>query len=262
MQSIVNLATIGPIVFMVCLMINEETLNFMPSRHYSAYIIGIFPSIYDWLVNVSARTPLSGFLNDGDNVPDYNTTIPPGSTAFIGILAWKRGSLLVSMLWVAMIVMVLDRKWAGAIAWAMISSMFALFGIIHMPTAGFKTFSEPLWEQCEGLTDANGDVVGVSCWDFAEQWMFFVAYLMMAATFAIILVCKKFDKSIEDAIDDESAHAFDDWFKDAGKKSPDDLSSDDGDDLEKPVLREEGYDDDGTPVLKEAVSDEEDEVKV
>lgn len=46
-QSIVNSATIGPIVFFVGLQINEEALNFMPSRHYPAYIIGIFPSIYD-----------------------------------------------------------------------------------------------------------------------------------------------------------------------------------------------------------------------
>jgi hypothetical protein len=238
MQSIVNLATIGPIVFMVCLMISEETLNFMPNRHYSAFILGIFPSIYDWVVNISARTPLSGFLN---GVEAYSTTIPSGSPAFVGILAWKRGSLLVSMLWVAMLVMVLDRKWKGAIAWALISALFSLFGIIHMPTAGFKTFAEPLWEQCEGVPDANGDIVGANCWDFAEQWMFFVAYLMLVATFGIIEFCKTFDKTLGEEIDDESSHAFDNWFKDAAKKGvadgvpvEEDDSSDDS--LKKPKL--------------------------
>ena len=101
-QSIVNSATIGPIVFFVGLQINEEALNFMPSRHYSAYIIGLFPSIYDWVVNVSSRSPLTS----GDG---FNSNYPDGSAGFIGVLGWKRGSLLVSMIWVAMVVMVLVR---------------------------------------------------------------------------------------------------------------------------------------------------------
>ena len=101
-QSVVNSATIGPIVFFVGLQINEEALNFMPSRHYSAYIIGLFPSIYDWAVNVSARSPLT---DDGA----YNSNYPAGSAGFIGVLGWKRGSLLVSTIWVAMVVMVLVR---------------------------------------------------------------------------------------------------------------------------------------------------------
>ena len=41
MQSIVNQATIGPIVLFVGLAVNEEALNFMPARHYPAYVIGV-----------------------------------------------------------------------------------------------------------------------------------------------------------------------------------------------------------------------------
>jgi AGZA family xanthine/uracil permease-like MFS transporter len=204
-QSIVNAATIGPIVFFVGLMINEEALNFMPSRHYPAYIIGIFPSIYDWTVNISQRAPLTG---DGE----YNLNYPTGSPGFVGVLAWKRGALLVSMVWVAMIVMVLDRKWVMAGAWAMIGATFSVFGIMHVPEAGFDNFSDPTWDQC----DLNAIPVP-TCWDHAEQWMFFVAYLMLAATFALIEVAKKFDPTIKDEMDDESAHAFDNWFKDASK---------------------------------------------
>jgi adenine/guanine/hypoxanthine permease len=43
-QSFVNQATIGPIVLFVGFMCNEDAINFMPSRHYAAYVIGIFPS--------------------------------------------------------------------------------------------------------------------------------------------------------------------------------------------------------------------------
>lgn len=74
------------------LMVNEEALNFMPSRHYSAYILGLFPSIYDWVVNVSNRSPIQD-LETGGNI---NLT---GLWQWYGVLAWKRGALLVSFVW-------------------------------------------------------------------------------------------------------------------------------------------------------------------
>lgn len=179
----------------------------MPSRHYSAYIIGLFPSIYDWTVNVSGRAPL--LAQDGL----YNSTYPPGSAGFIGVLAWKRGSLLVSMIWTAVVVMVLDRRWLTAAIWAFVGSLFAVFGIIHVPQAGFKNFAQPTWEQCSGITDAGVP----TCWENAEQWMFFVAYLMLCATFGLIHLARRFDSSMLEELDDPSNHAFDDWFADAAK---------------------------------------------
>jgi len=199
-------------------MINEEALNFLPSRHYSAYIIGLFPSIYDWVVNISGRSPLEGIALDGNS---YNLEFPQGSYGWVGVLAWKRGALLVSMIWVAMVVYVLDRKWVMATVWACVGALFAVCGIIHMPEAGFKTFGEPVWEQCEGIENDAGEVETPNCWEHAEQWMFFVSYCMLAGTFGIIEICKRFDDQIKEPIDDPSAHAFDDWFKDAGKGAED-----------------------------------------
>jgi hypothetical protein len=204
-QSIVNPATIGPIVFFVGLQINEECLNFMPSRHYSAYIIGLFPSVYDWVTNISNRAPLAS----DDFTYDVNT---PGVSSWVGVLAWKRGSLLVSLLWVSMIVNVLDRQWIGAAIWAFVASLFAVFGIIHVPEAGFSNFDSPFWEQCT----ASG------CWEFANQWMFFVAYLMLVVTFLLVYVGSYYDDKIDEPIDDESRHAFDDWFADAYKYKDED----------------------------------------
>ncbi len=206
-QSLVNQATIGPIVFFVGLMINEETLNFMPSRHYSAYILGLFPLVYDWVTNVSSRSPLTD-----DGTFNNNT---PGTVGWVGILAWKRGALLVSMLWVAMAVNVLDRQWISAFIWALVASAFALFGIIHLPEAGFENINNPTWEQCTaGDTTADG-VILANCWDHGQHWMYLVAYLMMAATFAILFVAQKYDSMMQEPIDDETRHAFDDWFRDA-----------------------------------------------
>jgi hypothetical protein len=197
-QSLVNPACIGPIVFFVGLQICEESLNFMPARHYSAFIVGVFPCIYDWVTNISNRSPLSDF----DETYDTNSS---GADSWYGVLAWKRGSLLVSMVWVAMIVNVIDRQWITATIWSVVAAVFAVFGIIHVPEAGFKNMNSPTWEQCT----ADG------CWEFGYQWMYVVAYCMMGGTFLILWFASKYDDTLGEPIDDESRHAFDDWFKDA-----------------------------------------------
>jgi len=201
-QSIVNQPTIGPIVFFVGLQVNEEALNFMLNRQYAAYIIGLFPSVYDWLVNISGRSPLS------DDTFSYDIS-SAGSAAWMGALNWKNGSLLVSLLWTSILVNVIDRQWVSAAIWSVIASLFAVFGIIHSFSAGFTNFSSVPWQYCYG-----GDGF---CWEYSEQWMQFTAYLMMAATFVILHFISKYDDQMKDPIDDESRHAFDDWFKDAYK---------------------------------------------
>jgi AGZA family xanthine/uracil permease-like MFS transporter len=57
MQSIVNQATIGPIVLFVGLAVNEEALNCIPSRHYAAYIIG-----YVLVMRVLCKCRVCAFL--------------------------------------------------------------------------------------------------------------------------------------------------------------------------------------------------------
>lgn len=203
-QSIVNPATIGPIVLFICLMVNEEALAFMPARHRGAYVIGLFPSIYDWTVNVASRSP----LRDLDTLGNINDV---GSDSWYGVLAWKRGSLLVSFVWVGMLVMVIDRRWPSATVWAMIAAFFACVGIIHVPVAGFKNFTSPTWEQCSAYPDA--------CWQFGEQWMYFVAYVMLAATFVLIELSRvfHFDPHLLPPIHDVGQDVFKDWFANADK---------------------------------------------
>ena len=132
-----------------------------------------------------------------------------GLDQWYGVLAWKRGALLVSFVWVAMLVMVIDRQWKKATFWAMVGAFFSLFGIIHVPEAGFANFSSPVWEQCSIFPD--------TCWGFGQQWMFFVSYLMMGATFVLIELSRAtgFDSSLLPPIEDSSQEEFSDWFRDA-----------------------------------------------
>ena len=58
-RSGVNKATVGPIVLVVSLMIFEECLRSLPSRHYVAMVFGLFPSICGEIL--SSSTTVLGF---------------------------------------------------------------------------------------------------------------------------------------------------------------------------------------------------------
>ena len=201
-QSIVNQATIGPIVLFVGLAVNEEALQYVPRRHYAAYLIGLFPSIYDWTVNVASRSPMRD-LDTG-----YTTNLPDLDNWF-GVLAWKAGSLLVSFVWVYMLVMVIDRKWLRASYISTFGALLSAVGIIHVPEAGFKTFTQPTWNQCSAVTG--------ECWEFAEQYMFMTAYLMLTVFYLLIEASRRFgiDKTLLPPIEDPATDDFGDWFAEA-----------------------------------------------
>jgi hypothetical protein len=186
-------------------------MNLINLPSLSPEFCSLFPSIYDWVVNVSGTSPIQGDF--GENIK------LPGLDNWYGVLAWKRGALLVSFVWVAMLVMVIDRRWAHATFWAGLAAFFAVFGIIHVPEAGFENFNNPVWEQCKYDADASQLV----CWEFAKQWMHFVGYVMLMATFAIIGLCRKYgiglDVLLPEIEDQTTQEAFQDWFKDAAVES-------------------------------------------
>lgn len=103
----------------------------------------------------------------------------------------------------------IDRKWKLATIWALVGAFFSAFGIIHMPEAGFDNFSSPVWEQCNAST--------LTCWEFGQQWMYMVAYIMLAATFALIGLARKFgDETLLPPIDDIHEKTLEsDWFAEA-----------------------------------------------
>jgi hypothetical protein len=150
----------------------------------------------------------TGPIQDFESGGNINLT---GLPQWFGLLAWKRGALLVSFVWVATLVNVIDRKWKKAAVWSTVGAVFALFGIIHVPEAGFANFATPVWEQC---VSSPGN-----CWEFAEQYMFFVAYLMLTGTFVLIDVARTMglDDTLLPAIEDDDAVSFGDWFANADK---------------------------------------------
>ncbi|CAM9279105.1 unnamed protein product [Ectocarpus sp. 8 AP-2014] len=211
-RSIVNQPTIGPIVLFVGLMLLEECFRFLPARHYAAVLFGLFPSIADWVTNIAARGPLAGVAEDGTG---YNTNLPDLTDGWWGILGLKRGAILVSLCWVAMLVHIIDRKWWQASVWAVISACFTAVGIIHVPVAGFDDFTSTVGDLCTPVTDDLEVVTTASCWDHADQWHYMTAYLMMAVVFVAIEGVRRAGVgNLDEPILTEEADAFKDWYGD------------------------------------------------
>ncbi|CAM9711568.1 unnamed protein product [Ectocarpus sp. 12 AP-2014] len=211
-RSIVNQPTIGPIVLFVGLMLLEECFRFLPARHYAAVLFGLFPSIADWVTNIAARGPLAGVAEDGT---DYNTNLPDLTDGWWGILGLKRGAILVSLCWVAMLVHIIDRKWWQASVWAVISACFTAVGVIHVPVAGFDDFTSTVGDLCTPVTDDLEVVTTATCWDHADQWHYMTAYLMMAVVFVAIEGVRRAGVgNLDEPILTEEADAFKDWYGD------------------------------------------------
>lgn len=216
-RSIVNQATIGPIVLFVGFMLLEECFRFLPARHYVAVLFGMFPSIADWVTNISDRAPLFGVAEDGTA---YNTNLPSLTEGWWGILGFKRGAILVSLCWVAILVHMVDRKWWQASVWAVIAAAFSAIGVIHVPVAGFDTFGETVGDLCSAVTDADGVVTTATCWEHADQWQYMTAYFMMATVFVVIECLRRAGLgNLEESIQSKEADAFKDWYGVGGNGS-------------------------------------------
>eukprot|EP00232_Nephroselmis_pyriformis_P030957 CAMPEP_0182861686 /NCGR_PEP_ID=MMETSP0034_2-20130328/5634_1 /TAXON_ID=156128 /ORGANISM="Nephroselmis pyriformis, Strain CCMP717" /LENGTH=596 /DNA_ID=CAMNT_0024993643 /DNA_START=36 /DNA_END=1826 /DNA_ORIENTATION=+ len=168
-QAIFPCQAIGPIILFVGLMICEEAVSVLPQRHWAVVFFGLFPSICDWLTN------------------DVPVGAISGDKAW-GIYSLKRGAMLISFFWCAILTYVVDRKWWHAAGWSILTAFVASMGIIHMPVAGYtaeymvdgksvKQFEMGTWGPFipgAGDQPCFGDECG------AKQWRFFVAYLMVA----------------------------------------------------------------------------------
>lgn len=194
-------------MFLVGLYVNEDVLDLLAPRHFAAYILGILPSICDWAVTVSGKTPVQDIDPDGNG---YNTQLLGSSSNWYGLLALKHGSLLISFFWTAIVVKTIDRKWRQVTVWSLTAALFSLFGLIHSPQAGFAYLNQTHWEQCDATSNL--------CWIYSDQWMFVAAYIMIAATSLLVHCLKRCDSTIRDEIDDNhSTMAFENWFADASK---------------------------------------------
>jgi adenine/guanine/hypoxanthine permease len=98
----------------------------VPAAHCVAVALGLVPMLAQWvtqIVDLTVRKAGSDLL-----------TVAPrfgGELAIYGMIALGQGSLLVSMIWAAALVWIIERKFAQASAWMLVAAVLSCLGVIH-----------------------------------------------------------------------------------------------------------------------------------
>lgn len=100
---------IAPIVLFVGLAINQDAFSCTPTHQYPAAILGLFPPFADWILS----------------------QWPSGSKPPPQLAALAHGALLVGIIWTALSVELIERRFKRACIWSLIASTLSSIGLIH-----------------------------------------------------------------------------------------------------------------------------------
>jgi adenine/guanine/hypoxanthine permease len=98
----------------------------VPAAHCVAVALGIVPMLAQWvtqIVDMAIRKSGSDLV-----------TVAPrfgGELAIYGMIALGQGALLVSMIWAAALVWMIERRFLRASAWMLVAAALSCFGVIH-----------------------------------------------------------------------------------------------------------------------------------
>ncbi len=98
----------------------------IPPRHAVAVALGLAPMLAQWvtqIMDLAIRKAGSDML-----------TVAPrfgGELAIYGLIALGQGALLVSMIWAASLVWMIERQFLKASAWMLVAAGLSCFGVIH-----------------------------------------------------------------------------------------------------------------------------------
>jgi AGZA family xanthine/uracil permease-like MFS transporter len=98
----------------------------VPAAHRVAVALGIVPMLAQWVTQI---VDLAIRKSGGDLM-----TVAPrfgGELAIYGMIALGQGALLISMIWAAALVWIIERRFLQASAWMLVAAFLSCFGVIH-----------------------------------------------------------------------------------------------------------------------------------
>mmetsp|Transcript_47573 Transcript_47573/g.101784 ORF Transcript_47573/g.101784 Transcript_47573/m.101784 type:complete len:582 (+) Transcript_47573:114-1859(+) len=136
---------LNPIILYVGLVVCVEALETMPPRHWPAFLVALVPGFFDWVQQVAsdfaAAICKEGFMINGSLVEaGANAACAMGpranaswtlSPTLVAVRALGKGYILTSIIWAAMVVYIVERKFGSAALWAFIASLLSSCGLVH-----------------------------------------------------------------------------------------------------------------------------------
>ena len=119
-------AVLGIILWIGIIMMSQSFQD-TPQKHYLAVAVGLIPCLAAWaflLINASVTAA-------GSNLVDLQGALAGFDIHIGGVISLNQGFLVISMIYSAATVYIIDKKFKMAAIWILAASVCSFFGIIH-----------------------------------------------------------------------------------------------------------------------------------
>jgi AGZA family xanthine/uracil permease-like MFS transporter len=123
---VVPLEVAGPVIVWFGLVTVGQAFVEVPRRHAIAVALGIIPILAEWAAGLANTVATAA----GSSLPNALSHMN-GEVALAGLLSLGQGGLLTSMLWGAVMALVIERQFVRASAWMACAAALSVFGVIH-----------------------------------------------------------------------------------------------------------------------------------
>ena len=123
---VVPLEVVAFVVVWFGLAMVAQAFREVPAAHSVAVALGLVPMLAQWVTQIVDLTVRKSGSDLMTVAPRFG-----GELAIYGMIALGQGSLLVSMIWAAALVWIVERKFLRASAWMLVAAVLSCFGVIH-----------------------------------------------------------------------------------------------------------------------------------
>lgn len=126
--SIIPLVAIIPILLFIGLVIGAQAFQETPKRHAPAIILAFVPNIAEW-----AKNQIDGVMNTAQiqATVEFQEQLRGSGVLYHGMSVAGGGAVLAGLMFAAIGVFVIDRRFNWAAVFSFIAAIFAFFGFIH-----------------------------------------------------------------------------------------------------------------------------------
>ncbi len=141
MAAVIPLESGMAIILWIGVIITAQAFQAVPRNHAPAVAVGLFPAIASWGVLILTQT--LGAAGNAMGDPSLPTTVLSNPGAFQaagihlpGLVAISQGFMIVCLIWAAIAVALIERRFLQAAIWASLGGVASLFGFIHAGSLG------------------------------------------------------------------------------------------------------------------------------
>lgn len=128
----------GAILLYIGLIMMTQAYSVTPREHFPAVSIGFIPHMAAWLMTVIAGT-LAAFSIQ--ITPETIDKLASGNIYITGISTLGGGSLLTSMIWVAILIEAIEHKFNKSAYWTIPAIILSYFGFIHADKLSYTWYT-------------------------------------------------------------------------------------------------------------------------